>query len=78
MKAALLLIALLLTGCKITTYQDSSGVRVSDCRFFLNTAADIALDAGSNGIHRLTVRTRSGVEVEAIEAAARGAAQGLK
>jgi hypothetical protein len=44
----------------------------------MNTAADIALDAGSNGIHRLTVRTRSGVEVEAIEAAARGAAQGMK
>ena len=60
-------------------YENASrAVRVTDCRFFMNTAADIALDAGTNGIHRLTVRTRSSVDVDAIEAAARGAAQGLK
>ncbi len=78
MKTLLLILLLALTGCKMTTYQDTHGVRVTDCRFFMNTAADIALDAGPDGIHRLTVRTRSNVDVEAIEAAARGAAQGLK
>jgi hypothetical protein len=73
---ALLLTAFLLaiTGCKMTTYDDASrGIHVTDCRFFMNTSADIALDAGTNGIHSLTVRTRSDVDVDAIEAAARGA-----
>lgn len=80
MKSILILFAALtLCGCKTTTFEDSlHGIKVTDRRWIMSTSADVTFDAGTNGTFRVHVKTRSGTDIEAIEAAARGAAQGLK
>lgn len=79
MRILLLVVALVLCGCKTTTFEDRlHGIKVTDRRFIMSTSADVTFEAATNGTFRVYVKTRSGTDVEAIEAAARGTAQGLK
>jgi len=72
------LLLLLFCGCKSTTFQDiNRGIKVTDRRFFMFTAADVLFEANSNGVSRITVKAESRPDVEAIEAATRGLGEGI-
>lgn len=73
----LLLLALALMGCKSTTIRYGD-VHITDRRFFLNTAATVTYEVGSNGVRRITFAGSSRGDSEALEAVARGAAEGAK
>jgi hypothetical protein len=83
----LLLLPLLLTGCKSTTVSwiepytlDGAGkeVRITDRRFFLTSSAAVSYEVSSNGVRRITFNGASQGDAEALRALARGLAEGMK
>lgn len=77
----MIVIGVLVTGCKITTYErlatDGSSVRLKDSRFFMNTDAEITFEAQSNEVRRVTVQGRSEPSSKALQSAMEGLGTGI-